>query len=261
MLTTEKRHHPEHAVPLLTILAQNLAYDPKCKLLVSGRGYLYDPGRMDWLRIEQLPVPFVFSWGETCVETSPHGAVAWARRKGSEQAGLWLFDCDGGWTDLKPKGRLFLPYCDAHGMVYDAQRDRMILGGVGGGYDKTSDGTFLTFDFKTAAVEPLAPANPAPARTRNARELVYLDHADCVLIGELYPYKEEGEKKGTRFTRVYDCTKNRMYLLDAGDVPDGHSTGWMYDAKRKLVYVFTYRGEAWALQYVPASAKLLERDG
>jgi hypothetical protein len=127
------------------------AYDPKCKLMVSGRGYLYDPARMDWLRIEPLPLPFVFAWGETCVETSPHGAVAWARRKGSEQAGLWLFDRDRGWTDIEPNGKLFVPYCDAHGMVYDS--------------------------------------------------------------------------------------------------------------KRKLVHVFTFRGEAWALKFVPASAKLLDRGG
>jgi hypothetical protein len=47
-----------------------------------------------------------------------------------------------------------------------------------------------------------------------------------------------------------------MFLLDAGDVPSGHSTGWMYDAKRKLVYVFTFRGEAWALRVNPATARL-----
>ena len=38
------------------------AYDPKCKLLVSGRGYLYDPARMDWLRLERIPLPFAFNW-------------------------------------------------------------------------------------------------------------------------------------------------------------------------------------------------------
>ena len=42
------------------------AYDPKCRLLVSGRGYLYDPERMDWLRLEPIPLPFV-SRGRTPV--------------------------------------------------------------------------------------------------------------------------------------------------------------------------------------------------
>ena len=85
------------------------AYDPKCRLLVSGRGYLYDPERMDWLRLEPISLPFAFSWSDTCVETSAHGAVAWARKKGSERFGLWLFDRERGWTDLEPKGRLLRP--------------------------------------------------------------------------------------------------------------------------------------------------------
>ena len=233
------------------------AYDPRCKLLVSGRGYLYDPERMDWLRIERIPLPFVFAWGETCVKTSPHGAVAWARKPESERSGLWLFDREKGWIDLKPQGELFAPYCDAHGMVYDSKRDRMILGGVGGGYSKVSDGTLLAFDFKTRRLEPITPENRDLARTRNAREMVYLDHADCLLIGEIL---DQGDaKRGKHYTRVYDCRKNRMFLLDAGDVPSGYSTGWMYDTKRKLAYVFTFRGEAWALKFDPATAKLLEK--
>jgi hypothetical protein len=233
------------------------AYDPKCKLLVSGRGYLYDPERMDWLRMEPYPLPFAFSWGSTCVETSPHGAVAWACRKGTERFGLWLFDRERGWIDLEPKGKLFAPYCDAHGMVYDSKRDRMVFSGVGGGYSKLSSGELLAFDFKTKTISTITPENPQWAKTHNGRELAYVEHADWILIGELHPAGEE--KAGKRYTRVYDCAKNRMCLLDAGNVPAGYSTGWMYDAKRKLVYVFTYRGEAWTMKLVPESAKLLEQ--
>ncbi|HPD16496.1 MAG TPA: kelch repeat-containing protein [Planctomycetota bacterium] len=233
------------------------AYDPKCKLLVSGRGYLYDPERMDWLRIEPYALPFAFSWGSTVVETSPHGAVAWARKRNSDDAGLWLFDREKGWTDLAPKGKLFAPYCDAHGMVYDSKRDRMILSGVGGGYAKLSSGDLLAFDFKTKELTSITPGNSEFSKTNNARELAYIEHADWVLIGELYP---RGEKvKGTRYTRVYDCARNRMFLLDAGPVPDGYAVGWMYDAARKLAYAFTYRGEAWAMKVNPATARLLER--
>jgi hypothetical protein len=232
------------------------AYDPNCKLLVSGRGYLYDPSRMDWLRIEPYALPFAFSWGSTYVASSRHGAVAWARRKQSGQAGLWLFDRSRGWIDLGPKGKLFEPYCDCHGMVYDSKRDRMLIGGVGGAYGKRSDGSLLSFDFQSRAITPVTPENAELAKTQNAREMVYVEHADWVLIGELYP---SGERKaGEGYTRVYDCRKNKMLLLKAGDVPDGYSTGWMYDARRKLVYVFTFRGEAWALALDPASAKLLE---
>jgi hypothetical protein len=248
------------------------AYDPNCKLLVSGRGYLYDPARMDWLRIEPIPLPFAFNWGSTYVASSPHGAVAWARKKQGEQAGLWLFtgakpaDCVGGvsdekrtghWIDLEPKGKLFLPYCDCHGMVYDSKRDRMLIGGVGGSYGKQSDGSLLSFDFQSRAITPVTPDGAELAKTQNAREMVYVEHADWVLIGELYP---SGERKaGEGYTRVYDCRKNKMFLLKAGDVPDGYSTGWSYDARRKLVYVFTFRGEAWAMAIDPAKAQLQEK--
>ena len=47
--------------------------------------------------------------------------------------------------------------------------------------------------------------------------------------------------------------------LDAGNVPDGYSTGWMYDAKRRLVYGFTVLGEAWAIEIEPKTARLLEK--
>jgi len=234
------------------------AYDPKCKLLVSGRGYLYDPERMDWLRIEPYQLPFAFSWGSTCVETSPHGAVAWARKRGSEDFGLWLFDREKGWTGLEPKGKLFGPYCDCHGMVYDSKRDRMLLSGVGGTYGRISNGTFLAFDFKTKELSTIAPENSEFARTHNARELAYVEHADWVLIGELYPPARD-KKAAKHYTRVYDCARNKMFLLDAGPVADGHSTGWMYDARRRLAYVFTYRGEAWALRANPATAALAEK--
>jgi hypothetical protein len=234
------------------------AYDPKCKLLVSGRGYLYDPDRMDWLRMERMELPFTFGWSDTFVATSPHGAVAWARKPGGDRFGLWLFDRQKGWIDLEPKGKLFQPYCDCHGMVYDSKRDRMIFSGVGGSYGKISNGTLLAFDFKTRAISTLVPENAEWAKTHNAREMVYVEHADWVLIGELFPGGEQ--PAGTRrYTRVYDCGKNKMLLLDAGDVPDGPSCGWMYDARRKLVYVFTYRGEAWAIRIEPASAGLVEK--
>lgn len=35
--------------------------------------------------------------------------------------------------------------------------------------------------------------------------------------------------------------------------------GYLYDAKRKLVYVFTFRGEAWGLRIDPAAARLVEK--
>ena len=66
-------------------------------------------------------------------------------------------------------------------------------------------------------------------------------------------------KTGKSYTRVYDCAKNQMFLLDAGPVGAGYSAGWMYDSKRKLVYSFGYNGEAWALNIDPATATRLEK--
>ena len=233
------------------------AYDPKCRLLVAGRGYLYDPDRMDWLRMERMRVPYAFDWGHNVVEASPHGAVAWAPKKNSEDAGLWLFDRDKGWIDLEPRGRLFVPYCDSHGMVYDSRRDRMLFSGVAGAYMKKSNGSFLSFDFRTHAVETVTPANAELNRTQCGREMAYVEHADWVLIGD---HVRVGDpEKGKPFTRVYDCGANRMFLLDAGPAPDGYSVGWMYDAKRKLAYAFTTNGEAWAIRIVPETAARLEK--
>ncbi|MCX7805535.1 MAG: kelch repeat-containing protein [Planctomycetota bacterium] len=233
------------------------AYDPKCKLMVSGRGYLYDPSRMDWIRMEPIPLPFQFAWGSTVVEGTPHGAVAWARRRNADAAGLWLFDREKGWTDLDPKGKLFVPWCDSHGMVYDSKRDRMVFSSVGGGYSKKSDGTFLTFDFKTKALETITPENAELNKTGCARELAYVEHADWILIGDLL---KTGEGKSSKvYTRVYDCGRNMMFLLEAGPVEAGYSAGWAYDAKRKLVYSFSFRGEAWALKIVPEKAELKDK--
>ena len=230
------------------------AYDPKCKLLVTALGFLYDPDRMDWVRTEPFKPAFHYSWGGVVIAGSTHGAVAWGTA--NDVASLWLFDREKGWEPLDPKGKLFGPWCDSHGMVYDSKRDRMLISSVGGAYAKQSNGTFLAFDFKTKAVDVVTPENSVLNQTGCARELAYVEHADWVLIGDLL--RQGDPKTGRLLTRVYDCGKNKMFLLDAGPVGAGFSAGWMYDSKRKLVYSFAYNGDAWALRIDPATAKLLD---
>ena len=238
--------------------AYNLyAYDPKCRLLVTARGFLYDPARMDWVRAEPFRPPFAYSWGSVAIETSAHGAVAWAQKTHSDEFNLWLFDREQGWTDLKPQGKLHACYCDSAGMVYDSKRDRMLLG-WGGGYGKRGDGTITAFDFKTKAVEKITPENLELGRTSGTREMVYVPEADLVLFGS-EGYGVGDPKTGKRLTRVYDCAKNRYVLLDGGAVAYGHSAGWMYDSQRRCAYVVTYRGECWAMRIDPATLSLLER--
>jgi hypothetical protein len=233
------------------------AYDPKCRLLVTARGFLYDPERMDWVRAEPFRPPFAYSWGSTVIETSAHGAVAWAKKVRSDDFGLWLFDRENGWSDLEPKGKLHSCYCDSDGMVYDSKRDRLLLG-WGGGYGKRGDGTITAFDFKTKTVEKITPGNLDLGQTSGTREMVYVPEADLVLFGS------EGclvgdPKTGKRLTRIYDCRKNRYFLLDGGPVAYGHSAGWMYDPKRRCAYVITYRGECWAMRLEPGTLSLLDK--
>jgi hypothetical protein len=233
-------------------------YDPVCKLLVTARGFRYDPARMDWVRAEPFAPPFRYSWGGVVLAASDHGVVAWARKTGGEEVGLWLFDGEKGWQPLDPKGKLFEPYCDSHGMTYDSKRDRMVMSSVGGGYARTGSGSFMTFDFKTGNVETVTPENPDLNKTGCAREVVYVRHADWLLTGDLVRVGDARDPNARVFTRVYDCAKNRMSLLETGNAPSGFSAGWMYDARRGLVYSFSFRGEAWALRIDPASATLLD---
>lgn len=236
---------------------KHYAYDPKCKLLVSARGYVYDPTRMDWLRQEKLELPFHFGWGSTAVASTPHGTVAWSRKLKGEDAGLWIFDRERGWVDLEPQGKLVVPWCDTHGMVYDSARDRLIFSGMGGGYGKSSDGTLLTFQFADKSLRTLTPENLELGRTPGClRELAYAAHADWLLLG--CHLRVGDEKKGKAYTRVYDCKSNRYFLLDAGPAPDSHESGWMYDAKRQVVYSFSTHAAAWALRIDPKTATRLE---
>ena len=232
------------------------ATDPPSGLMVSGRGYFYDPRRMDWQRRERMKTPFKYVWSTTVLEATPHGAVAWARYPDEDRWGLWLLK-GGRWVDLEPKGKLYKPYCDSEGVVYDAKRDRLILG-WGGGYAKAGDGRLTTFDFRTRKIETLRPAGAELGRMVNTREMAYIDHADWVAFAETYPRDHPKPKRP--YLRIYDCARDRYVLLDAGPGPKikVYGQGWCYDAKRKVLFVLTYRGAPWAIRFDPATAKLLD---
>ena len=228
--------------------------------MVSARGYVYDPARMDWLRREPAKRPFRYVWSNTVVEATPHGAVAWAQSPAdSDRYGLWVFDAAADWRDLKPVGKLYRPYCDSGGMTYDAKRDRLILG-WGGGYAKAGDGRLTTFDFRTRKLTTIRPAGAELGRIANTREMTYIDHADWVVFAE--PYPKDDREIAKHYLRIYDCAANRHHLLDAGDGPGRrykvHGQGWCYDARRGIVFVLTIRGEPWAIRLDPAREKLLD---
>lgn len=235
------------------------AYDPKCKMLVTARSFMYDPERMDWVRATPHKLPFRYSWSSLVIGSTPHGAIAWGPDSKTGKAGLWLFDRDEGWKPLNAEGELFIPYCDSHGTVYDSKRDRLILGPVRARDKEKNPGEFLAYDFKANQITKITPDNNGLYQSHCSREMVYVEHADWIVIGLLTRIGNAKDKNDRYFTPIYDCASNKMFLLEAGNVSDRISAGWMYDTKRKLVYSFSYRGEAWALKIDPASAKLLEK--
>ena len=238
------------------------AYDTTSGLMVCVRGYLYDPDRMDWLRIPRIKAPFRFKMLGTVAEATAHGVVAWSPKAKGRGYGLWRFDAEKRqWVDLEPKGTVPGLYADSEGACYDSRRDRFLFGF--GGRDGRRKGTprisrLACFDFKTKVIENLKPENTDLAVMGGVREMVYVPDADIVLFGSA-PYHVGGGAKGRTLTHVYDCGKNRYMLLDAGPVTYGHSSGWMYDPKRKNVYAIDCHGTCWALHVDAATLTLLDK--
>jgi hypothetical protein len=237
-------------------------YVPRDRMLVTSNGYVYDPSRMDWLRHRPFKPPFhEFSRGP--LEHSRHGAVVMAAMKRGYPARLWLFNLETGWTELtKPKQKL----PRFAGFVYDSKRDRMLFA-YPGGWNKPGNGSLLAFHFKNRWLETLTPANAELGRASFFRELAYVEHADWVLFGTPYPWPADKKTK-RHYVRAYDCAANRWMLLDIpgytkfGKPSIGRITseGWLYDAKRKLVYVVEVnRWIVWALRLDPETVTVLQK--
>ncbi len=232
-------------------------YDPRGKVMVTCNGYVYDPSRMDWLRSGPIKPPFPGCRG--LVEPSKHGAVVLAPRKFGGRSALWLFDRGKGWSELAKPGQVPA----GAGCVYDSRRDRLLFAYTGG-WRKTGDGGLVAFNFKDRRVEKLSPANAELGKLAYAREIVYVEHADWLLFGTPYPWGKDAKQ----YVRAYDCAGNRWMLLKPEGFPIRglkglnigalSSQGWLYDAKRKLVYVVDSNSWAvWALRLDPKTVKIL----
>jgi hypothetical protein len=233
------------------------AYDPKSKTMVTHYGYVYDPDRMDWLRDRRIAQPFDRGYNASLTGT-PHGAAAWSRlTRGSHDSGIWVLDVEKReWREiLKPAQENPVISVDNTTMVYDSKRDRLLM--METPWREAGDGTLHAFGFEDRKLEKITPANLELGKITKAREMTYVAHADMVLFGWPYPDQEAGGKK---YVRAYDCAKNRWLLLDVGGFPSGgyQSHGWMYDAKRKLVYVVNgNKWGVWALKLDPKTVKIL----
>ena len=225
------------------------AYDNNSGLMVSARGYLYDPVKMEWLKTRTDPT-FYYVTLSTLLEKSAHGVIAWgAIKRGSNKASLSLYEHGKGWRTLETKGEIKLPYADSTGVTYDSKRDRLLLLRSN---PRKSFSTIKSYSFKTSEVEDITPENWAAVMSdvHNFREVVYVEHADWMIAGHS---KKVGDKF---FTRVLDLSSNKAFLIDTGAVgfKGIHSMGFSYDKKRKIIIAINKSGIAFALKINPKTA-------
>lgn len=120
-------------------------------------------------------------------------------------------------------------------LVYDSQRDRLLLHGAGAARDE-----LWAFDRKTARWTPLKPTVAAPAGAAPPacnREMVYLPDQDVVLT-----YGPAPEKRGGPALWAYQPGDNAWSRIEIEPPPGiapssaaGQNRALVYDAKRHLV--------------------------
>jgi Galactose oxidase, central domain len=225
------------------------AFDNNSGLMIVNRGYLYDPVKMDWLK-ERVKTPF----GGDLLEGTPHGVVALTSvRKGAKQGVLWLYQHNKGWTKLEQDGEINAPYVDNDGMTFDTKRDRLILVRS---VRKQPISIIKSYSFKTKKLESLQPDNwnEVMGSIWNFREVVYVENADWVIAGSSLKIG------GNLFTRVFDMSSNKCFLIDTGKIgfPRIAGMGFSYDKKRKIVIAISNTGMVFALKINPKTAKQVE---
>ena len=236
--------------PWTTATRKFLEYDPSSKKVVYARRYAYDPATATWTVGTVAPFGNYAYDGnyDSFYVPTPTGCVAWAviapHPIAAEAHGgpgeLFIYDAaSASWKKLPLQGTLPKgTYSDAHSMVYDSKRDRLLLF-IGRG---PSRGDATAYDMKTGKVESLGPAGrDGIADGMRMRESVYLPESDAVLHGTRIK-----DPDGTWRWLLYDCGRNAWRTVPfAGDGPltdgetgQGYDNGMamMYDARRRLVW-------------------------
>ena len=244
--------------PFLPHTYRSYCYEPTTRRLLwthEDRMWWYDPDRRDWTD-DRPATPFHAERHTTVLCPTAHGVAAWAVGKGhsvyTKWYGLWLLTdpAKGTWEQIaKADGSVAPPgaYGDAHGMAYDAKRDRLLLFHFG----RKDKQKVWVFDMKTRRMTVLEPAGSAafPTSASLAREALYLPEDDLVLICTRATPRQ--------LTLLYDPAANRWQRYEAGFAKVGRgsgpgygvSSGIMWDPKRKLIWASNSRGAVYVLRF------------
>jgi len=224
-------------------------YDPVSgKVLVCGQTleeetvkaslyFCYDPAATEWLPAP-IPTPFKAHYGHDRLYPTAGGLLGWASGE------FWRPDVAGLKWEKLPRSGVKLPGGghEAHGMVHDTKRNRLLL------FSHHSKGDVAAYDLKSGEVTALGPEGKGTTKSIMCRELVYLPEWDAVLVASCVP-----DAEGKVRWPLYDCAKNawRAVLL-SGSEPAGKaynvSLGLMYDAKRKLIWAADHGANISALR-------------
>ena len=220
-------------------------YDPSVKkLLFTGHGkhcYVYDPDIADWTG--RFVKPNGMNYGgcfyDLNLAAAPGGSVCWTK-----EGRIFRFSAASNqWAEVKISGKIPGASVDTSVSVYDSKRDRLII--VAGSYGQKFNGQIHVLDLKTMAASALSPANMAAVAAAGGfgtDRACYDAENDLVLIGSLLPPGTDGFSR----TPAFDCANNRWVSLKvayttAGEkknpiTPRGHSSGIVFDQKRKLIW-------------------------
>jgi Galactose oxidase, central domain len=226
---------------------KSYAYEPKLKrMIITGRNvnwkykhdfsfYLYDGLTGTWGKRYPLHPSMggVQYYLNSRVIQGDDGLLFWSKKR----TALRLNTKALKWEPIKFQGKL--PGCgtDGGGLVYDTKRKRMMM--VGKRWKGKFDGRIHTLDMKTKKVVVLTPKGSEEVGKIFLRESAYNPDADIFLWawhskGKMVAYEPEG---------------NRWVTLNiAGNAGFGTSSGHVYDAKRKLHWVTTNKGNVYCMR-------------
>ena len=233
-------------------------YDPTSKQMVFvGRAtdfFAFDPAVGDWISRSAKPRAMSYGGGfyDLLCKRTADGVVCWTK-EGS------LFRYDGKakqWSELALTGeKIPGSTVDSAGIDYDAKRDRVLL--FPAAYGKQNIGQVFAIDLKENKASKLDPAGMdlLAGKIGFLRETCYHADADLVVCGSNIVQPDGGF-----LTPAFDCAANTWKLLKldgvnpAGKTGRNVSMGFMYDAKRRLIWSVDTGGEIYVLRLDAAKA-------